>query len=348
MRGDLFLNVLMSASCALVAAAQDLGRWDRLPDLPGKLGVAGAFAGVSNGALIVAGGANFPQGMPWQGGKKVWRDAVWVWREGALAFTEAGKLPRPLAYGVSCSTYFGTVACIGGCDEERHYGDTFQLRWEEGKLSRTDLPPLPIPLAYACAAADETSIWVCGGAQEPGEKRASNRVFVLRFMEAGPRWHEQPALPGKPRILAVAARAANALYVMGGAALEEISPGKIERVYLRDCWRYTDDLGWKQMPDLPKPIAAAASPAPIVDGRILVIAGDDGSRRNFQPVAQHPGFGSSILAFDLKTDRWSESGNSPAPRATLPCVAWGNAFLFPSGEVRPGVRSPEIWRLTPR
>ena len=33
--------------------------WRPLPDLPNELGVAGPFVGVHNGALIVAGGANF-------------------------------------------------------------------------------------------------------------------------------------------------------------------------------------------------------------------------------------------------------------------------------------------------
>ena len=38
-----------------------------LPDGQGKPnpGVAGAFAGMSNGVLLVAGGANFPNGYPW-------------------------------------------------------------------------------------------------------------------------------------------------------------------------------------------------------------------------------------------------------------------------------------------
>jgi hypothetical protein len=41
-------------------------------------GLAGAFAGVSNGVLIIAGGANFPDAAPWKGGKKVWWDKIQV------------------------------------------------------------------------------------------------------------------------------------------------------------------------------------------------------------------------------------------------------------------------------
>src|SRR5512143_304145 len=52
--------------------------WQQLRPLPDPLGVAGCFAGASGGALIVAGGANFPDGFPWQGGRKAWHRAVWV------------------------------------------------------------------------------------------------------------------------------------------------------------------------------------------------------------------------------------------------------------------------------
>lgn len=34
-----------------------------------------------------------------------------------------------------------------------------------------------------------------------------------------------------------------------------------------------------------------------------------------------------------------------APRATVPCVEWRVAFIVPSGEMRRGVRSPEVWSV---
>src|SRR5215468_7081944 len=78
--------------------------WERLPSLPDQEGFAGMFAGVSNGTLLVAGGANFPDKKPWDGGKKVWSDAVFVLEKPDGVWKVAGKLPRPLAYGV-CVTH---------------------------------------------------------------------------------------------------------------------------------------------------------------------------------------------------------------------------------------------------
>jgi N-acetylneuraminic acid mutarotase len=71
-------------------------RYRPLPDLPPQQGqpnpgVAGAFAGVSHGALLLAGGANFPNGYPWQGGTKVWQPAIYVLAEK----TSSGSPPAP-------------------------------------------------------------------------------------------------------------------------------------------------------------------------------------------------------------------------------------------------------------
>ena len=55
------------------ASSSSLLEWTQLPSIPDREGFAGPFAGVSGGALLVAGGANFPDKKPWEGGTKVWR-----------------------------------------------------------------------------------------------------------------------------------------------------------------------------------------------------------------------------------------------------------------------------------
>src|SRR6187549_1212241 len=101
MRQKCELSVNVFFFCGLFAIPCPAQQWGKLPPLPEPLGVAAAFAGVSNGALIVAGGANFPDKMPWEGGKKVWNDRIWVLEKPDGQWREAGRLSRPLAYGVS-------------------------------------------------------------------------------------------------------------------------------------------------------------------------------------------------------------------------------------------------------
>jgi hypothetical protein len=72
-------------------------------------------------------------------------------------------------------------------------------------------------------------------------------------------------------------------------------------------------------------------------------AGDDGSLAGFRPLDKHPGFPGVVYEYDGVRDRWETLGHAPAPRVTLPCVQWGSLHVLVSGEVRPGVRSSEIW-----
>ena len=322
-------------------------RWEQLAPLPDPLGVAAPFAGVGSGALLVAGGAHFPGSMPWEGGTKVWLDRVWRLDAPDGSWREAGRLPRALAYGVSVSTARGVV-CAGGSDSARHFAECFRLALRGDALAVESLPPLPVALANHCGALVGGTFYVAGGAEMPGEQAASPRVFSLDLAAENAAWREIESLPGGPRILAAAGSHDGAFYVFGGASLDAKADKKIARTWLRDAWSYRPGAGWKRLADLPKPLAAAPSPAPFVNGKFLLLAGDDGSLAGFTPIEKHPGFPRTILAYDPARDRWSEAGEVPAARATVPCVGWRGAFIIPSGEVRPGVRSPEIWSLVPR
>src|SRR5688572_3878214 len=52
--------------------------WTVRPAYPLKPGMAGLISGAHNGVLIAAGGANFPERMPWEGGVKVYYDEIFV------------------------------------------------------------------------------------------------------------------------------------------------------------------------------------------------------------------------------------------------------------------------------
>jgi N-acetylneuraminate epimerase len=317
--------------------------WSQLPPLPDALGVAAPFTGESGGALLVAGGANFPNGFPWQGGKKMWHDEIYALAETNGQWQVAGRLPRPLAYGISLTTPEG-VLCIGGSDATRHYADVFRLKYSAGKLETNNFPPLPVPLANAAGALVGKTVFVCGGSDQPGELNALNRLFSLDISSATPGWTELEPLPGKPRILPVAAVIDGTFYLAGGAALEPTN-GHIARVYLRDTWSYQAGHGWKQLADLPKPSVAAPSPAPVFGTEFIVAGGDDGSLTGFKPVEKHPGFPKTGLAYDAAKNLWRTNVPVSAPRATTPVVFWRDRFVIPSGEMRPGVRSPEVWTL---
>jgi N-acetylneuraminic acid mutarotase len=320
--------------------------WRQLAPLPDSNGVAGAFAGVAGGKLVVGGGANFPEKKPWEGGRKVWHDAIYVLDEPEGEWRHAGKLPRPLAYGVSATTADGVI-CVGGSDAARHYAEAFLIRVvnEAGMRLKIDpLPSLPVPLANGAGALVGNTLFVVAGSQEPGEQVAMSRLFALDVSRPDAKWRELEACRGKPRVLPVAAALNDALYLLGGAALQA-TDGKVSRVYLRDAWCYEPRKGWSQLPDLPKPCVAAPSPAPVVGSQVLLVGGDDGSLAAFTPIEKHPGFPQTLMVFDAHPRTWRIESGVPAPRATAPAALWRGQWIIPSGETRPGMRSPEVWAM---
>jgi len=91
---------------------------------------------------------------------------------------------------------------------------------------------------------------------------------------------------------------------------------------------------------------AAPSPAPIVNGTLLVLGGDTGDQVNTPPTA-HKGFPRDVLAYDAKKDAWRVAGEVPFSLVTTTAVEWNGHIVIPGGEARPGVRSPEVWTFGP-
>lgn len=317
--------------------------WTRLPDIPDKEGFAAPFVGESGGALIVAGGANFPNGYPWEGGKKLWYDSVFVLEKPDGKWRTGFRLPRPLAYGVSITTDKGLL-CIGGGDSEKHLADVFLLEWIDGKIRTTDYPALPRPCAFGSGARVGNIVYLAGGIETPTATRAMNSFWALNLKQPGKGWKELPSWPGPERMLAVAGSANRSFFLISGTSLHAGADGKPERTYLKDGFRYTPGSGWKKTADIPSPAVASPSPAPLLHrSKLLVICGDDGSKVGFEPLSKHPGFPRRTLAYDAKRDKWSSAGRVPFSIVTVPVARWNGRYVIANGEARPGVRSPKAW-----
>jgi N-acetylneuraminic acid mutarotase len=198
--------MLLRVSFLLIASlanADEVAGWKQLPPLPEPLGVAAPFAGTSGGVFAVAGGANFPDKMPWEGGKKVWTDVIWLLEKPEGAWRKVGTLPGPRAYGVSVSAG-DAVICAGGSDAERHYRDVWRMVWRDGKVTIEPLPAMPIALAGGSGALVGNTLIMVGGAEQPGEQAATKRAFALDLAAKVPVWRELPPLPAEGRILAAA------------------------------------------------------------------------------------------------------------------------------------------------
>jgi len=348
--------------------------WKPLPSLPDAHGFAGAFAGVSGNALIVAGGANFPGGRPWDGAEKIWHDDIFVLAAGKGKETRAKwrtgfKLPRPLAYGVSITTDEGVV-CLGGGDARRHYADVFLLKWAGSRIEIENLPPMPERAAFFCGAMLDRTIYVAGGQDwpktyHPWGMRPKLPAVMKTFWaldlskpRGQLRWRELEPWPGRARMLSVAGVQADAFFLLGGVAFKQNKEGENERVYLTDCYRYDPKKAeWTRIADMPRAAAAAPSPAaPLGQSHLGVVGGDDGryAGRSEQLKDAHPGFPADVLLYHTITDTWVATGRFPKdtakgiwPPVTTNTTWWRGRYVVPSGEARPGVRTPNVFWARP-
>ncbi|MDO8538974.1 MAG: hypothetical protein Q7S40_00925 [Opitutaceae bacterium] len=367
MKLRVFAVFFLCAVFSPAARAADAGpfTWTELAPLPDELGFAAPFAGVAQGSLVVAGGANFPDGRPWDGARKVWHDRVFILDTPGGAWREAGRLPRPLGYGVSVTVPDGLL-CIGGSNEREHVSTVFLLRREGQSIRFDDFPTLPRPLANASGALVGTTVYVAGGIERP-DAAPGRQLWALDLLApaAARRWRELPPCPGQPRMLAVAGARNGAFYLFSGVDLVPDGKGGLKRECLRDAWCYSPGGVWKRLADLPEPRAAAPSPVPFDQmGRLLVLGGDDGRLADKVNELRdaHPGFTAGILAYDALADTWTQAGEltkapgedpvrhpnrSRWPPVTTPVVPWYGGYVIASGEIRPAVRTPRVLMVTP-
>jgi N-acetylneuraminic acid mutarotase len=336
------LAFAMTALLTGAAIAQSLD-WAKLSPIPDREGFAWPFAGVSGGALLVAGGANFPDKRPWEGGTKVWYDKVFVLEDPGGQWREAGKLKRPLGYGISL-TVPGGIACVGGSDATKHFAEGFLLDYgpAKGKVRIRPFAKLPQPVANASGAVLDETIYVAGGIATPTATKALDTFYSYDLRSKRKKWLSMETWPGPARMLATAGANDGVFFLFGGVALKPGADGKPERVWLRDAYRFKPGEGWRRIADLPRVAVAAPSPAPVVNGKLLVLGGDDGAQANTPPT-EHRGFPRSVLAYDPQTDKWETLGEVPFSLVTTPAAEWRGRIVIPGGEARPGMRSTEVW-----
>ncbi|MBL9200065.1 MAG: hypothetical protein JNL39_06130 [Opitutaceae bacterium] len=340
------LLLLFSTALAAAGSVAPAPHWWQLPPLPDRHGFACPFAGETRGIAIVAGGANFPERQLWEGGAgaKRWHDRVFVLEPGAESWRLAGRLPRPLGYGVSASTDTGVIIAGGG-DAQRHYADVFALDWRDGQLVTRNLPPLPRATALCSGTRVGDTLYVTGGLPDPTSKSPLNDAFALDLRAVEKGWRRLPPVPGPGRHLAVAAALDGALHLFSGVNFEPDGAGGHRTIYLRDAYRLSAGAGkWERLPDLPHAAVAGANPAPTFAGEAYLIGGTDGALFGKPPQEFHQ-VPRRIQVYDPRKKAWREATQAPMARVAVSTIQLGDRWVLPSGEISAGVRSPEVWSI---
>lgn len=371
-----------SGNAAFTRDTVTMHRWGMLPAAKGEVvqpGLAGAYSGLTDDMLVIGGGANFPHGMPWHGGEKVWQDALYARHQHGGEWMQIEDVfPRPLAYGLSFTLPQG-VLCIGGCDAERTYADVFLLSYRNGMFRCEAWPPLPIPLTNMCGAVVDDVIYVAGGQSTMKSPEALSVFLALDTKHLSGGWQTQPPWPGPARGYAVAAAqndgTDNCFFLFGG---REYGPQRRTQP-LSDAYKYNPRTQiWTRLDERGHFSVTSGSAFPSGASHIVLIGGSDGKalmrenalrekiahfasssdpverkdsiagaqRQLYALLDNHPGFGDRVWAYHTITNTLVElNPTSESIPVTTNLVKHGTGYLLTSGEISPGIRTPAIYKI---
>jgi N-acetylneuraminate epimerase len=331
----------------LNVAPQRGEHWRHLPDYPRPPGVAAAMVGTHAGALLAAGGANFPDQPPWENGIKKTYDEIFVLTAGATEWRQTGRLKEPRAYAAMVSVPEGVLA-IGGENAAGFFNDATWLTWDGREVVAKPAPALPVSLASPVAAMLNNKVYLAGGYAPAGAGRVStSSFFCLDLADLAAGWRALSAWPGPSRALAVAAVLNGAFYLISGLEMTAGADGQPQMSYLTDAYRYRPGAGWERLPDLPWSVVAAPSPAPAATGpdRVFIFGGVDG--RQVGKVPRDRRVPDDILYFDVARHEWRLRAEAwPEPVVCSAPVPFGKEWVFVSGEIMAGRRTTVVraWR----
>ena len=346
-----------------------------LPSLPAEkahvesLGYAGMLGGNHNDVVIAAGGANFPNGLPWEGGSKVWSKNIYIFENDQWRLS-ATQLPMPLGYSASVSTDKG-ILCIGGNNNATVSDKVFLLAYDASskEVNVSEYPVLPEPLAFSSAVVSDDFVYVVGG---KNADKSTNSFYRINLKDAK-NWEKLADFPGPPRALHCTAiqetQTNKKLFVIGGR--NEVSGKKSETLtnylsydFKNETWQ---DEGNLEIDGKPR-VLMGASAETMGSMHIMVYGGSDEllfdeleniglqmrtvqndslrsllvERRN-DILNNHSGFSKDILAYNSITKKWFVYDKLQT-KIPVTALSFKNKedFFIVSGEVSPGIRTPKV------
>lgn len=328
--------------------------WERFTDLPDPIGLKGMYAGVSRGAVLLAGGSNFPVPQR-EGGAKTFHRTILVQRlpleRGRPWTTAPTRLPHGLGEGVSFTTDHGIV-CLGGHDGTGPVDAAFVLSFgpATGAVEQRPLPNLPQRLTNAAGTFWRGKIYLAGGDAGSGGVAGFWSLDLAAARQKPDRvaWKSLPVWPGPKRfgaVLAVVAGPEGEHLLLAGGAIS-LSPPRAQTDYLADAYLY-DGQQWTRAADLPRP--ALLPSAAKSDGSTLVLfSGSDGhDLENMKALGERYRVPDDILIYHAREDRWERDGTMPLGAVAPALVELGNEWLLAGGEYSPGLRTPHVYLVRP-
>lgn len=343
-------------------------------------GVSASYAALIDGKLIVAGGANFPGKLGFEGGSKAFYDEIMLFDTTKNEWKQAGTLPNKMAYGVSVPISGGSL-WIGGNTASESLNTAYKVTLVNDSVKLQPFPALPATMDnfYGCALGD--TIFVGGGSVNG---KPSNAFYSINSKN-DTAWTVLPEFPGLPRVQPVMAAVKQDgkqfVYVLGGffGGNADNKPAMATDVLRYDVAAKTWEKVSEQInADTKKPFSLGGATATAIDNRYILCLGgvnhevfldaitaqynigndtttsaEEKARLNLefsknymtQPIEYYK-FNPECRIFDTLTGEWKIIDVTPnAARAGATLVSDGKTMYAVQGELKPGVRSADTWKV---
>ena len=315
-----------------------------IPDAAYAKGVSAPFCGVVGDALVVAGGANFPDKSLLEGGaKRVYAD-IWAHTDGEWA--HVGVLPDSTAYGATFAVD-GALVLAGGNVCGVTTDKVYELTLQDGAAVLRALPPLPEPMEQCGWTRDGDRLYLVGGV-------GTTAVYACTIGEYV--WTRLADLP-EPLVQPVAFASGGSLYVWGGFNPETLEVSDKGLVIPAE----EPESLWREAPSIPDGgTFVGATGATLPNGLLAVVGGVNRAifaralhntpEDRIPYLSKEPAeyqFRQAVYIFDPASGAWTLLGADPACALAGPGVAVRPAggLYVAGGELKPGVRSPRIFSL---
>ena len=312
-----------------------------------------------NGYLYIAGGCNFPDKPVAEGGKKRFYKAIYAAKLNAesdrLEWKTVGRMPQPAAYGVSV-TYENSLIVVGGNNETGGLTTAIRLRPTATGMQQEALPSLPHALDNMAGAVVGHILYVVGG---NCEGVATQKVWSLDLKNTAKEgWKEKPSIPGIARVQPIAAAlGGDLLGVWGGFAPKTDS--KAAQLAMNGA-SYNAGCGtWTALPvptdALGEEVFTGGATAIATPQKGVVVVGGVNKDVFLAAINKLPEgyllhepewyrFNNRVLCY--RDGTWTQLLQHPSvARAGCALAYWDGWVYVVGGELKPGIRTPEIVRF---
>lgn len=349
-------------------------------------GVSACYAGVHRGRLLMAGGCNFPEVPAAEGGKKRFYRGIYATDASAdslFAWKKVGELPVEAAYGVSVSTPRGII-CAGGTNQNGALSAVFRISLtEKGDAAVIDtLPALPCTIDNMGGTISGHTLFVAGGNVNGVP---SNTLYCLDLDKPDAGWTQLPDFPGAPRTQPVCVAqhkgAESLLFLWGGFA--GAGEGRKATLSVDGLCYHPAEKRWTPVAapvgtdsvevslgggvgiacadslvlctgGVNKDIFLSAlkreehMKAALAEGNQAVVDSLKAVAKTYMSMSPEDyRFNDRILVYHTSDDRWEEILRySGTARAGAALVGADGVFYNIAGELKPGIRTPEIVKIT--